>query len=110
MADPWSHRAAPVFGGSGVRIKLLDALRLGIPTVTTQDGASGLPLTGGQQVLISDDPTGFAERLAQLCQQEALRIRLRENGLKFLREHHSPQRAHTALRMALGLPVGRADV
>lgn len=102
--------AAPVFGGSGVRIKLLDALRLGIPTVTTQDGASGLPLTDGQQVLISDDPTGFAERLAQLCQQKALRTRLRENGLQFLREHHSPQRAHTALRMALGLPVGQAAV
>ena len=34
----------------------------------------------------------------------------RQNGLKFLREHHSPQRAHTALRMALGLPVGQAAV
>ena len=97
--------AAPVFGGSGVRIKLLDSLRLGVPTVTTRDGASGLPLVDHREVLISDDPAGFAERLALLCEDTALRLRLREAGLAFLHEHHSQTRAESGLRMALGLPI-----
>jgi len=97
--------AAPVFGGSGVRIKLLDSLRLGVPTVTTSDGASGLPLHDDRELLLSDDPAGFAERLTRLCRDGALRLRLREAGLDYLREHHSTERAGRALRMALGLPV-----
>ena len=97
--------AAPVFGGSGVRIKLLDSLRLGVPTVTTRDGASGLPLVDHREVLISDDPAGFAERLALLCGDTALRLRLRDAGLGFLRAHHSHARAEIGLRMALGLPI-----
>lgn len=96
---------APVFGGSGVRIKLLDALRLGVPTVTTRDGASGLPLTDGTEVRICDDPADFAQAIVALCQDGSLRQRLREAGLAFLSQQHSSARAQTALRMALGLSV-----
>lgn len=95
--------AAPVFGGSGVRIKLLDSLRLGVPTVTTHDGASGLPLHDDQELLISDDADGFAARLVRLCDDGALRRRLVQAGLTFLRTHHSQARAERGLRLALGL-------
>lgn len=95
--------AAPVFGGSGVRIKLLDSLRLGVPTVTTRDGASGLPLRDDHEILLRDDPAGFAEQLLRLCQDGGLRRRLTQAGLVFLREHHSESRATRGLRMALGL-------
>lgn len=96
---------APVFGGSGVRIKLLDSLRLGIPTVTTRDGASGLPLSDDIELRICDDPAEFARAVVALCQDSSLRARLRKAGLAFLSEHHSPKHAQTALRMAMGLPV-----
>ncbi len=89
----------------GVRIKLLDSLRLGVPTVTTGDGASGLPLRDDREVLLSDDREGFAARLVKLCDDPELRLRLREAGLCFLRAHHSQVRAQSGLRMALGLPI-----
>jgi glycosyltransferase involved in cell wall biosynthesis len=47
---------APIIGGSGVRVKLLESLRAGIPVVTTSDGALGLPLEDGKEALISSDP------------------------------------------------------
>lgn len=97
--------AAPVFGGSGVRIKLLDSLRLGIPTVTTSDGASGLPLADGQQVRICDRAQDFADALVMLCRDGALREKLRTLGLDFIRQHHSAKQAQTAMRMAIGLPT-----
>lgn len=99
--------AAPVFGGSGVRIKLLDSLRLGVPTVTTRDGASGLPLRDDMELLCSDDARGFCDRLVRLCQDGGLRRRLSQAGLAFLREQHSRGRAERGLRMALGLSGGR---
>ena len=43
---------APVFGGSGVRIKLLEAFRAGVPVVTTPDGAAGLDLEDGRELAL----------------------------------------------------------
>jgi glycosyltransferase involved in cell wall biosynthesis len=47
---------APVLGGSGVRMKLLEAMSAGMPVVTTRDGAAGLDLQDGRELLIADDP------------------------------------------------------
>jgi len=94
---------APVLGGSGVRIKILEGLRAGLPIVTTPDGASGLPLTDGKEALIAGDPDAFAERVERLVSDEGLRIRLRDAGYDYLEEHHSRAVAQRALRTALGI-------
>lgn len=94
---------APVVGGSGVRIKLLDSLRLGVPTVTTTAGALGLPLTDGLQVRIADTPQDFAAAVVDLCVDPRQRAALRQAGFAFLQEHHSLQKAQAAMRLVLGL-------
>ena len=94
---------APILGGSGVRIKLLEAFRAGMPVVTTAAGAAGLPITGGVEALIEDEPDRFARAVLLLCRDAALQERLRAGGYAFLRAHHSPQRAAAAMRAALGL-------
>lgn len=93
----------PVLGGSGVRIKVLEGLRAGLPIVTTFDGASGLPLTDGKEALIANDPDAFAERVERLVRDEDLRARLRDAGYTYLQKHHSPAVAQRALRAALGI-------
>ena len=94
---------APILGGSGVRIKLLEAFRAGLPVITTSAGAAGLPVTSGVEVLIEDAPDRFAQAVVTLSQDPALQERLRAAGYAFLRAHHSPERAATAMRAALGL-------
>lgn len=94
---------APIAGGSGVRIKLLESLRAGMPTVTTRAGAAGLPLRAGHEVLIEDDPERFARAAATLLTDAELREHLRQAGYLFLEEHHSRTRANEALRRALSL-------
>ena len=93
---------APVCGGSGVRIKVLEGLRAGLPVVTTGDGASGLGVSDGKEVLIADDADAFAGHVESLVCDEALRSRLREAGYAFLEQYHSPAAARRALRAALG--------
>ena len=94
---------APVLGGSGVRIKVIESLRAGLPIVTTLDGASGLPLTDAKNALIANDPEAFAERVERLVEDESLRARLREEGYAYLEKHHAPAVAQRALRAALGI-------
>ena len=95
---------APITGGSGVRLKLLEGFRAGMPVVTTFDGAFGLPLEDGKEALISSDPEGFAERVERLVKDDALREHLREGGNAYLEDHHSLPSAQRVMKAALGIP------
>ena len=94
---------APVRAGAGVRVKMLEGFRAGLPVVTTPDGASGLPLTDGKEVLVAGDPDAFAERVERLVGDGALRARLRDRGYAYLETSHSDAAARRPLRGALGL-------
>jgi glycosyltransferase involved in cell wall biosynthesis len=94
---------APIVGGSGVRMKLLEALSAGMPTVTTTDGAAGLDVADEREVLIADDPRAFADKVARALGDAALRARLRTNGYEFLRKRHSAPVARKSLERALGV-------
>jgi glycosyltransferase involved in cell wall biosynthesis len=94
---------APVFGGSGVRVKMLEGFRAGMPVVTTPDGAFGLPLSDGNEALVAADPDGFAERVEKLVKDEALRQRIREGGYTYLETYHSLRVAQEVMRKVLGI-------
>jgi len=94
---------APILGGSGVRLKLLEGFRAGMPVVTTPDGAFGLPLEDGREAMIAAEPEAFAERVARVANEEALRDSLRENAYTFLERHHSLEAAQAVMRRALGV-------
>lgn len=94
---------APILDGSGVRIKLLESLRAGMPVVTTGAGAAGLPLQSGREVLIEDSAAGFAAAVVRLLREPGLQEGLREAGYRYLRAHHALEVAQDAMRRALGL-------
>jgi len=94
---------APVFGGSGVRVKLLEGFRAGMPVITTRDGAFGLSLADGREALISSDPDGFAERAERLVHDGTLRGHLRDEGYAYLEKRHSIASAQDTMRRALGI-------
>ena len=53
----------PLFSGSGIRIKIIEALIHGIPVVTTTRGAEGLPDEITDVLTITDDPVKMGEEL-----------------------------------------------
>ena len=91
---------APVIGASGVRIKILEGLRAGLPVVTTVDGALGLPLEDGKEALIASEPDAFADRVVRLAHDEHLRARLRGEGTPISKSTTRSQRrsGHCARR------------
>lgn len=56
----------PILGGSGVRVKLLEAFASGIPSVSTRIGAEGLGDQDGEFCRLAGDPTGFAQAILDL--------------------------------------------
>lgn len=94
---------APVLSGSGVRIKVLEGFRAGVPVVTTPAGAFGLPLADGREALIAADAEGLAERVVRLTRDDGLRIALRDRAYAYLEAHHGPALAQRELRAALAI-------
>jgi glycosyltransferase involved in cell wall biosynthesis len=67
--EPLSRYAifvCPILGGSGMRVKLLEAFAAGIPCVSTRLGAEGLATTDGEVCALADDPADFAEHIIDL--------------------------------------------
>jgi polysaccharide biosynthesis protein PslH len=72
--------AAPIFWGSGVRIKLLEAMACGLPIVTTALAAEGIDLRQGESALFAEQPDAFAAAIVRLLDDRALRERMGAAG------------------------------
>ncbi len=86
----------PLFAAGGMRVKIVDAWRWGMPIVSTRIGAEGIRYREGENILIADDAEAFAQALAQLLLDDALNRRLRENGRRWVEEHYDWQRVYPA--------------
>ncbi len=81
---PYIARAAVVIAplrvGSGTRLKILEALAMGKPVVTTKIGCEGLGVTDGEHLKVADDPQLFAEETARLLADRKLAAELGRSG------------------------------
>jgi len=84
-----SHRimVAPLFTGSGIRIKILEAMALGRPVVTTPIGIEGIPALNEKDVMISDDLDIFKNQIVTLIKKEAEAQRLLVAGRKLIQKN-----------------------
>jgi glycosyltransferase involved in cell wall biosynthesis len=81
---PYLARAAvvvaPLRAGSGTRLKILEALAMEKPVVTTSIGCEGLAMVDGQHLVVADDPQSFAEETARLMSDRKLAAELGRSG------------------------------
>jgi polysaccharide biosynthesis protein PslH len=70
----------PIRQGGGTRLKILEAMALGTPVVSTTKGAEGLEVTDGEHIMLADDPLFFAERVRQILRDPAVRGHLVEKA------------------------------
>ncbi|HEV8468136.1 MAG TPA: glycosyltransferase family 4 protein [Candidatus Limnocylindria bacterium] len=94
---------APILGGSGVRMKLLEAFQSGVPVVTTPEGARGLAIAPGREAFVEGDPDAFAARVVEVATSATLQQRMREAGYAYLVRHHGLAPAQRVVRVLLGL-------
>lgn len=79
----------PLRIGGGTRLKILEALALGTPVISTSKGAEGLDVTHETHLLIADNPIQFADQALRLFRDPFLRQRLVQNGRRLVEDRYS---------------------
>ena len=62
----------PLRSGSGTRLKILEAMAMGKPVVTTPIGVEGIEATHEEEILVAKDIKEFAEMVVSLLKDKAL--------------------------------------
>jgi len=79
----------PLRVGGGTRLKIYEAMAMGIPLVSTSIGAEGLPIHHNEQLLIADSPATQAAAIADLLLNPARAESLAASARKFVMQHCS---------------------
>ncbi len=89
---PFLRQAAvcivPLRIGGGSRLKILEAMAIGRPVVSTPVGAEGLTVENDKHLLLAAEPQLFAARVQQLFDHDDLRERLARSGRRLVEERY----------------------
>ena len=79
---------APLRFGSGMKVKVLEGLYRGVPTVSTSVGIEGLKVYSGKEIMVADDSEIFAKNCSELLENKDLWNKLRDNSRKVAAEKY----------------------
>jgi glycosyltransferase involved in cell wall biosynthesis len=79
----------PLWIGSGMRYKILEAFALARAVVSTSIGAEGIEVADGESILIRDDPETFADAVALLLTDSDYRSRIGMSARILVEEKYS---------------------
>ncbi|MGQ9889543.1 MAG: glycosyltransferase family 4 protein [Aggregatilineales bacterium] len=85
VREAWAV-VVPLREGGGTRLKVLEAMALGTPVISTRKGAEGLDVRHGANILLADTPNELAEAIATLFCDPALRAGLAGNARRLVEE------------------------
>jgi len=80
---------APLLFGSGMKVKVLDAMARGMPTVTTSVGAEGIDIENGKHLLVADEPAEMAEAVLSVLEESRVWEALQENSRALIAERYT---------------------
>jgi sugar transferase (PEP-CTERM/EpsH1 system associated) len=78
----------PISVKVGIQNKILEAMAMGIPVVSTTRGIEGLGAVPGRDVMVADSPAEFAAHVGRLIGDPALGERVGQAGRRYVELHH----------------------
>ncbi len=78
----------PLFAGSGMRVKIVEAMAWGRAIVSTSIGAESLAYTHQKDILIADTASDFANAIIEVLQRSETRKMLGENAQLLIAEKY----------------------
>ncbi len=91
----------PVIGGTGIQIKIVEAMAHGVPAIALRDIARNSPLEDGVNGLVAQNAEEFAEHAVRLSLDAALCRKLGEAARDTIRELYSPEAIAEKWAMAI---------
>ncbi len=87
----------PLLTGTGLKIKVVEALANGLPVVTTTRGLAGFEYKTNNGCLIADSPSQFTQHINVLLKEKRLYQKLSQLGRTYFREHFSNESIYPRL-------------
>ncbi len=79
----------PLLSGSGIRVKIIEAMAMGKAVVTTSVGARGIEYTDGVNILIANTPEEFACQIKKLVEDHDYRTQVGMAAAKLIAEQYN---------------------
>lgn len=87
----------PLKGGTGLKVKVVEALSYGLPVVTTSWGLRGILKKEENGCIVADDKQGFASAIMELLQDGAMYDRVRTQGAGFFKKKYFKETCYKKL-------------
>jgi glycosyltransferase involved in cell wall biosynthesis len=97
----------PLHIGGGIRMKFLDLMAAGVPTVSTSVGARGLTFADGEGGFRRDDPAGFGELVTTLLRDDDRWRATTERGRSYIQTNHTTGLLAASIRAGVDDVLGR---
>jgi len=79
---------APMRIARGVQNKILEAMAMGVPVVTTSLGFEGIMAKSGSDIVVANEPERFAEQVVRIMQISDIRAELSRRGRQVVEMHY----------------------
>jgi sugar transferase (PEP-CTERM/EpsH1 system associated) len=79
----------PLRSGSGMRVKILNAMAMALPVVSTTVGAEGIAATHKENILVADTPDAFAQECIKLLEDPDRGTAIGESARRLMEENYS---------------------
>lgn len=88
IANSWAT-VVPLLSGGGTRLKVLQAMAMGSPVISTSKGAEGLHIRPGENILIANTPTELANAVLSLFDNPQRRSELAAAGRQLIEREYT---------------------
>lgn len=82
----------PILSGSGMRVKIIEAMAHGKVVITTTIGAEGIPVVSGEHLLIADKPEMFAQQINDMVGTPQKLAAIAKNAIEFVKHTFDNER------------------
>ena len=97
----------PLRIAKGIQNKVLEAMAMGIPVVSTSEANSGINAVHNRDLMVANDPQSFADAVVRLLRNEKLRRTIASNARGFVEQQfsweHNLRQLDQAMAMAMGI-------
>lgn len=83
---------APLLSGSGMKLKVLEALAAGLPLVTTDRGIDGIEGRDGEHYLVANEPEAFSEAVLRIMTDARVAEHLSASGRTLIENEYTWKR------------------
>jgi polysaccharide biosynthesis protein PslH len=82
--NQFSMMVVPLFSGSGIRVKIIEAMQYGLVVIASAKALAGIPAVHGSEVLIADSPEEYVQGITSLMEDQPLITQLSTNAMDFV--------------------------